>query len=314
MKRLLSILKKKLPVYQRNHQLMRELAIWKKGLYPPGHYYSPLVSTSTTRSTNPVDYDSSLKGIKLNDKEQFELLSLLKAYYSDSLFPLKKTEASRYYFENDYFSFSDAIFLNLVIRHFKPSTIIEIGSGFSSALMLDTNEKYFSNKSQLIFIEPFPERLNSLLKDGESCTIKNQFVQDVDLQLFSKLKAGDILFVDSSHVAKYQSDVNHILFEILPVLNPGVIIHFHDIFFPFEYPIEWINQGRSWNEAYMLKAFLQHNTNYSILLFSSYLEGKYREWFGKNMALCLRNHELITINGNTSLMQTTGQSIYIVKH
>lgn len=313
MKKLLSVFKRKLPVYRRNVQLKRELSVWKKGLYPPGHYYSPIALIETDSKAAVVDYNLPLEGIDLKDDEQLRLLDLLKANYSASLFPFKKGPSSRYYFENDYFSFSDGIFLSLIIRRYAPSRIIEIGSGFSSAVMLDTNEKYLANKVQLTFIEPYPERLNTLLKDGEKCTLLSTFVQEVPLELFSTLVAGDILFVDSSHVSKYQSDVNYVLFEILPVLSPGVIIHFHDIFFPFEYPVEWIKQGRSWNEAYLLKAFLQYNSRYSILLFSSYMEGRYRSWFEKNMPLCLKNHELITIDGVQSIMSTTGQSIYIIK-
>ena len=83
-------------------------------------------------------------------------------------------------------------------------------------------------------------------------------MQDVALSTFSGLRRGDILFIDSSHVAKIGSDVNHLVFTVLPALQSGVLVHFHDIFFPFEYPQAWLAEGRAWNEAYLLRAFLQY--------------------------------------------------------
>jgi len=80
-----------------------------------------------------------------------------------------------------------------------------------------------------------------------------------------------MLFVDSSHVSKAGSDLNHILFNILPRLNEGVILHFHDIFYPFEYPKTWVcgDSWHSWHEAYLLKAFLMYNNSFEIIFWNS---------------------------------------------
>src|SRR5688500_6437715 len=173
MKKLFSALKFKIPVYRRNQQLIRELSISKKGYYPPGHYYSPIVSKDFFPDNYSVDYNKPLAGIDLNDNNDMALLNLLKLEYTDSLFPMNKKSDHRYYFEIYYFSFSDEIFLSLIMRHYKPSRIIEVGSGFSSAVMLDTNEKYLSNRSTFTFIEPFPEeRLDRLLRENETCIVK----------------------------------------------------------------------------------------------------------------------------------------------
>jgi hypothetical protein len=91
------------------------------------------------------------------------------------------------------------------------------------------------------------------------------------LAQFENLDENDVLFIDSSHVAKIGSDVNFLMFEVLPRLKPGVIIHLHDIFWPFEYPQSWIDEGRAWNEAYLIRAFLQFNEAFEVLLFNSYL-------------------------------------------
>lgn len=84
------------------------------------------------------------------------------------------------------------------------------------------------------------------------------------------------MFVDSTHVSKTGSDVNYLFFEIIPRLNPGVIIHLHDIFYPFEYPHKWLKQGMVWNELFLLRSFLQYNDNYEILYFQNMIEKLYK--------------------------------------
>jgi hypothetical protein len=96
-------------------------------------------------------------------------------------------------------------------------------------------------------------------------------VQDVDPQLFDELDSGDVLFIDSSHVAKTGSDVNHLCFEVLPRLRCGVRIHFHDIFLPADYPKPWVlDENRSWNEQYVVRALLMFSSVFRVLFGSSY--------------------------------------------
>ena len=95
--------------------------------------------------------------------------------------------------------------------------------------------------------------------------------------------ANDLLFIDSTHVAKTGSDVNTIFFDILPSLAAGVCVHFHDIYYPFEYPKEWVRQGRAWNEAYMLRAFLQYNPTFRICFFNSYIAAFHRHLLKESM-------------------------------
>ncbi|SHM64622.1 Methyltransferase domain-containing protein [Flavobacterium xanthum] len=168
-----------------------------------------------------------------------------------------------------------------MIRHFEPKKIIEVGSGYSSMIMLDTNELFFKNQIDLTFIDPNPERLYSLMKESDKnkTTVIEKDVQIIPLDIFKKLQAGDILFIDSTHVSKTGSDVNYILFEILPILTTGVLIHFHDIFYPFEYPKEWVFNGFNWNEDYILKAFLMYNEKFEIKLFSNYLHKHHKDVF-----------------------------------
>jgi predicted O-methyltransferase YrrM len=233
---------------------------------------------------------NSIPGIDTNADDQLALIDTFSSYYAQLPFKEEQSPGLRYYFRNPYFSYGDAIVLYSMLRHCRPKRIIEIGSGFSSAVMLDTNDLFLSKGMALTFVEPFPERLFSLLSDEDRRRhqIIVDFVQDVPLERFAALEANDILFIDSSHVAKVGSDVVHLVTHILPRLNSGVIVHFHDVFWPFEYPEEWIRDGIAWNESYILKAFLQFNAKFEILLFNSYLANHHRDAVGQKLPLFLK--------------------------
>lgn len=263
--------------------------------FPNGHFYSPVIAIDTVKKRESQIWKNreivGISGIDLRTEEQIKLAQQFEKYYAALPFKSKKQEKLRYQFENGSYSYTDGIVLYSMIRHIEPKQIIEIGSGHSSAVMLDTDELFFGNQINLTFIEPYPERLYSLMKEddkGKNNVIVSD-VQLVSLTVFEKLNAGDILFVDSTHVSKTGSDVNYILFEILPELKKGVIIHFHDVFYPFEYPKEWVFQGRNWNEDYILRAFLMYNKKFEIMLFSEYLHKHHKDVF-KGMPLCYKNH------------------------
>jgi hypothetical protein len=105
-------------------------------------------------------------------------------------------------------------------------------------------------------------------------------VQDVELEFFSQLQSGDILFIDSSHTVKIGGDVNYLFLEVLPRLRPGVIVHVHDIFFPFDYRRDWVlDEFRFWTEQYLLHAFLAFNSDFEVLLCNNYLAYRYLDHF-----------------------------------
>lgn len=185
----------------------------------------------------------------------------------------------RYRTENGSFEKSDAWLLHFMLRIFKPSHLIEVGSGNSSAVSLDTNEFYMKNSVKMEFIEPYPQLLQSILKPDDNVKITVSNLQDISLDVFRKLKDGDFLFVDSTHVSKFHSDVNYLFFHILPALNPGVLVHIHDIFYPWEYPKEWIKRGMGWNEMYILRAFLQYNSEWEIVFYNHYMAQKHRDLY-----------------------------------
>ena len=265
-----------------------------KTFVPPGHFYSPIPSIEEIKLKEDEIYTNiplSIPGIELNIGEQIDLFQKFKEYYKELPFESHKKDNLRYFFENPSYSYSDAIFLYCMIRHTCPKKIIEVGSGHSSCVILDTNELFFDNSISCSFIEPYPQLLLSLIKESDKNNVEiiEKNLQDVDLNKFSELSSGDILFIDSTHVSKINSDVNYVFFKILPHINNGVYIHFHDVFYPFEYPKEWIYEGRAWNEAYLLRAFLQYNNTFKIQFFNTYLEYFYTDKFLSDMPLCMKN-------------------------
>ncbi|MEO6491156.1 MAG: class I SAM-dependent methyltransferase [Ferruginibacter sp.] len=263
--------------------------------YAPGHYYSPIPDLNDIRNRRTKIFHKAsvgLNGIDLRISEQFSLLQSFSKYYNEIPynFNSRSKGGTRYQVNSEWYKFSDVVMLYSVMRHFKPSRIIEIGSGYSSAVMLDVNERFFNSTIQMTFIDPYPERLLGLLtiEDKKKHTVLRSMIQEADITIFNDLEANDILFIDSSHISKVGSDLNYILFEILPRLKPGVHIHFHDIFFPFELPENWILERKwFWNENYILRAFLTESKAYAIINFNTYLHKEFRSWLEKNMPACL---------------------------
>lgn len=259
---------------------------------PPGHFFSPIPHLDEVRKDEPIIFGAAsetLPGIDLNVAEQLTLFKALARFYADMPFEAEKGSGLRYHFVNDAYTYGDGIVLYGMIRHLEPKKIIEVGSGFSSCLILDTNDLFFNGQISTTFIEPYPQLLKSLLqeKDKDATNLISKRLQDVSLNVFESLEENDILFIDSTHVSKINSDVNYLVFEILPRLSKGVYIHIHDVFYPFEYPKWWVYEGRGWNEAYLLRAFLEYNENFKIVLMNTYLRLFYKDVVQENMPLCL---------------------------
>ena len=288
MKRVIKELLNRMPLVRNHKDNIR-----RQGAFPPGHYYSPIPSEEdvVTYLRTRKSPNKELVGIKMNEESQYNLLNEYARFYKDLPFPEKQVSSSRYYYDNLWFGNSDAIFLYSFLRKYQPKRIIEIGSGFSSAVMLDTIDSFFSQRPEITFIEPYPDRLLSLLREGDKQRVRliDRKIQEVPSDIFSTLESGDLLFIDSSHVVKCGSDLQLLIFEILPHLQPGVVVHFHDVFYPFDYPAEWLTEGRYWNENYFLRAFLSYNCEWSILFFTTYIHYMFRDEIIEKMPLCAKN-------------------------
>lgn len=228
----------------------------------PGHFYSPATATADRlrarawRNRPPV-------GLDLREEAQLEL--------ADTLAPLMvQLPVDRWQPGNAMYGLADAAVLHAMLRHHRPSQLLEVGSGYSTAVALDVVDRWLP-RLQITCIEPYADRLRSRLSPGDTVTLIETPVQEVPAETFERLAAGDILLIDSTHVLKSGSDVAWLYLHVLPRLATGVIVHVHDIHWPFEYPERWILEGRDWTEVYVLRAFLTHNDRWQIRLMTSWL-------------------------------------------
>lgn len=257
-----------------------ELARTYKTWVPPGHFYSPHPDQrEISRRADKVFDTTPPRGIDVHEEFQLELLDEIAAFADDMPFPAEASDAYRYYFNNPAYSWSDAIILHTMLRRLQPQRIVEVGSGYSSAMTLDTIEGWLPEGVEFTCIDPYADLLRSLMHTGDESRVDivESVAQDVSLDRFTSLEAGDVLFIDSTHVVKAASDVNFLFFEVLPVLNDGVWIHVHDIFYPFEYPLAWLHEGRAWQEIYLLRAFLMFNQRFRVRWFQQYMWARHRE-------------------------------------
>jgi hypothetical protein len=231
----------------------------------PIHYYEPLPDFREISRKNLLTKRVS-PAIDFRVPDQLSLLRQFACLYRSEIEQLAKgTADQRFDFSNDYFAGFDAAIYYSMIRSRKPRQIVEIGSGFSTqiaarALRRNADEGHVG---ELTCIEPFPQ--DRLTAQGLNFNHIAKKVQDVDLSLFSTLGEDDILFIDSSHAVTCGSDVCYEFLQILPILQPGVNVHVHDIFFPHDYPPEWVLHKRiAFSEQYILEAFLQFNSQYRV--------------------------------------------------
>jgi len=204
---------------------------------PPGHFYSPLPDLNEILADRERMYrEAEIEdGLSLSLEAQLHLAEVFGRYQAGFPWTEQQTSRLRYRLRNDFFPPGDACSLYSMIRHFTPKRIIEVGPGYSSAVMLDTIELYAT------------------------------------------------LFIDSSHVSKAGSDVNRLLFSVLPRLSKGTLVHIHDIFYPFEYPLDWFKEGRCWNELYLVRAFMLFNSGFETIFFNSYLWSKASESVARHL-------------------------------
>lgn len=248
---------------------------------PPGHFYSPHpdeAAISKAEHEFVTGYKQPFE-IDFQEEQQLALLDTIANESKSSDFDVEDTGRRRYFYDNPAFAWSDGIVLHAMLNHLRPRRILEVGSGYSSAMMLDTIEDWPAERTTLTCVEPYPELLNSLLRPGDERRLRivERDAQEVEVRNFTELEENDVLFIDSSHVVKASSDVNYLFFEILPRLQRGVWIQIHDIYFPFEYPPQWWREGRAWQEAYLLRAFLMYNPAFKIRWFQRYMWMRHQE-------------------------------------
>lgn len=235
------------------------------------HYYEPFFDPSDFSKS--LDEDRPLPGIDLRETEQLALLGKLN--YRKELLEIPRDDVGErcFYYNNDFFAPGDAEFLYAMIRYYRPRRIIEVGSGNSTLMMLDAlkaNQLDCNGyECSLACIEPY----ESLWLEEHGVSVLRKRVEEIDLETFSSLESGDILFIDSSHVIKPQGDVLYLYLQVLPLLKSGVFVHIHDVMTPKDYFHTWVvDKLQLWNEQYILEAFLTLNNNFAVIAALNYLK------------------------------------------
>ncbi len=241
----------------------------KMGVFPiTGHYYEPLFDMSEVDLSGRA---RDLPGIDLRHEAQVAMLGQLDGDDIPDTWEKPATNDIAYSLQNRNFGAGDADMWWQVIRHFKPSRIIEIGSGHSTRVAREAIAKNTSERPDYTCEHTCIEPYEMAWLEKLGIEIKRSKLEDVDQSLFGTLGDGDILFIDSSHMIRPDGEVLMEFLQVLPRLAKGVIVHVHDIFTPHDYPAKWLEDPRFWNEQYLLEAFLSHNADWEVLMGGNYL-------------------------------------------
>ncbi|HUB96905.1 MAG TPA: class I SAM-dependent methyltransferase [Stellaceae bacterium] len=247
------------------------------GVFPvERHYYEPQFDNRDPRP--PFHEERDLPAIDWNEAEQLRLLDSFSCEAELADVPQAGGGGLDFHFNNGSFESGDAEYWYQLIRSVKPKRIIEIGSGNSTRMAIRAirvnRREDSAYQCDHVCVEPYEM---AWLDESEARVVRRR-VEELDLGFFSGLGRDDILFIDSSHMIKPQGDVVFEYLQLLPSLNPGVIVHVHDIFSPRNYPREWLaDEVKFWNEQYLLEAFLSFNPTWKIVGALNYLHHRHYE-------------------------------------
>ena len=276
----------------------------------PDHYYSPIASDADiVANAGKKIIDDSL--INFNKNKQILFLNELNRFQNELKdIPVNSENSTEFCWNNGMFAFQDASLYYAIIRTNAPKRIVEVGSGMST--LIAARAAAINKTTQITAIEPYPvEFFNKYLKDGtlSNVSLIENKIQNVNPALFDELEDGDILFIDNSHVAKIGSDVLWVFFNVLPRLKPGVMVHIHDVFLPYEYPINYYKQHLwTFNEQYLLATFLMNNPDFEVFFGNNYCAHNFQIDYVQSMSQLLTNDGKLIADPS---VQVFGSSFWI---
>jgi predicted O-methyltransferase YrrM len=227
-------------------------------------FYSPIPDLARL-PPGTFDRTSAMAGIAWDLDAQLDFVRsrIAPALAGPEATALERTDG---YDTDSSYNLADATVLYGMIRGLAPRRIVELGSGHSTLIMARAarENEAAGRATALESFDPYPGVAQPPL-DGLA-RLERVRAQDVPMAVFEALGAGDVLFVDTTHTVKLGSDVNFVVLEVLPRLAPGVVVHLHDIFLPFEYPRAWPEDfGLYWSEQYLVQALLAFSSGYEVL-------------------------------------------------
>lgn len=230
----------------------------------PRTIYTPIPELPPAESTTWTS-PAPLVGIKLEPAEHLKFLRTeLSPFLSEFAPPLRPPPDDGFHLWNGYYQSVDAEVLYAMIRYLRPRRILEVGSGYSTLVTAAACVRNAAEgtPAELTAVDPSPR---VAVSHPGLTRLDTSRAEQMPLERFVALEEGDVLFVDSSHVVKLGGDVNFLVLDVLPRLQPGVVVHFHDVFWPYEYPRAWYLRGTYATEQYLLQAFLIGNRGYEVL-------------------------------------------------
>lgn len=251
--------------------------------FQPNDFYTPLNDIAFLEANQDLWHrNEDPRDIDWNVDRQCEVVAEVGRYVHELKdIPEESSDERVFAWRNPFWNNADALVQYGLIRSRKPRRVIETGCGWSSLLLCKALTRNAEETGQppadVTQIEPYPRR-NLLSVLPGHWKLHDVPLQRAPLEVFETLGAGDVLFYDGSHCSKAASDVNWFFFEVLPRVRPGVLIHIHDIFFPMDYPEDWVlNRVQTWNEQYVLQAFLMNNPRYRVEICNRYVFVRKRE-------------------------------------
>jgi len=216
---------------------------------------------------------SPLGGLRFDAEAQLAYLGRLSPHLAEFTAPPGFGAGNRR------FGIVDAALLYAMIRDAKPRRVLEVGAGFSTLITAAACARNRAEGHAASFVSVDPHPLDFLRKrlDGLD-ELREAKATEIPLAEFAELEEDDVLFVDTTHTVKVGGDANYLILDALPVLRLGVLVHFHDIFLPYEYPRWLIERGRNyWAEQYLLQAFLAFNREFEVLFATYFFSRQFPE-------------------------------------
>jgi len=235
-------------------------------------YYSPLRPAAELKRHVARWYQPSrMRGVAFDLPAMRTALEDLVASYAREYSELPSYDEIRKKRHGPGFTRVDAMVLYMMLRHHKPARYLEVGSGLSTyyAWLAAARNAAEGRPMEITVVDPFVSEGTRGLPGVEAVARE---AQDLPADWYARLAAGDVLFIDSTHIVRVDGEVPYLVLEVLPAMSPGVLVHVHDVHFPFNVPCDPAAYvfDRRWpmlfTEAMLVQAYLCDNPRVEILM------------------------------------------------